>query len=1068
MDNNEIDITQDDLSAEDKLKMLEILKSENEILRNNLEIYQKSIIKLDSEIKCISQKYNDEIAKNKSYFDFSPIGAIICSNDLIIIEINNQALTILDISYYQAENKSAIELIPTLNLESNPESDQYPVNFAYQIINRNNKSFLITFQKANTDNLIIYLIDIGNIKANFSDNYKDNLFLIHFFDEFPDIFYYKNSYGIYLSCNKAFEEFCGFDRSYIIGKDDFEVFEFHTAKQFRASDKMVLEKKSNIRLEEGLINSIGHKRIFDTNKILFKNTDGSFAGVISISKDITEKKLIDEEFRHQINFNETLMDNIPNPVFYKNIDGICLGCNKAFAVFFEKPKSEIIGKKLSSFTASNDSDFISQTDMETFYLRNTQNYELNYLHNSGKESIIIVYKSLFYDNYNQPAGIIGTLLDITERMKYQEEINRSKEFLQFIIDRLPIGVYWKDRDLVYQGCNKYFTKLISAESIDSIISYSDYRLNWLKDETARFEELDREVILSGNARYNLNTVIHNSENKKIWLENTKLPLYDRNGNIIGLFGTWQNISSAKETEEELKKYTEDLESARIIQEEHALNMSIIIDELEEAKAAAEKANQAKTEFLANISHEIRTPMNAILGFSEILINRAKDNSSKHYLETIYSSGKTLLSLINDILDLSKIEAGKIDFILEPLDVKKIIDEIKQMFSKSIEEKGLTFNIFIEDKLPILMLDEVRLRQILFNLIGNSIKFTDKGFINIYVNYLFVNDLYKLANIEIKVIDSGIGIPEEEYENIFKEFTQRSGQDTKKYGGTGLGLTITRRLIEKMNGRINLVSEINKGTEFVISLPNVEVANMETNVYHNKLIEPSSVIFKNQKVIIVDDIVFNREVTKALLENSNLSIGEAGSGSELLELVTNEVPDLILLDLKMPDISGYEIAETFSHITEFKNITLIAQSASTLFIEEDEIKSKFSGFIRKPFSKNELIEVLTQFLDFDFVPPPETINDEEPTEKIIEDDKNNILQILSLDLIEQWKYINKYFIIAKVTEFAKSIKELGDKYNSSILIKYGKELYDNILSTNFDNTKLLLKDFPKIIEYFEKL
>lgn len=1049
--------------AEDSI-LIEKLTAENLQLKENLKNYQKTIIKLDSEIKSINKLYELEKTQNIDIFNFSPIGLIITDYDLIIIDINNAAQKSFDLTKYQCQGKSIKEMIPDLI-----EHDKVP---EYKMIAKENKVYSFHRQDIlyhDGNKVFLFHIAEQNIENIVIDSYfRETDFLNKFFNEFPDICYIKNNSGVYIYCNKAFEAFCGLPKENILGNDDFELFEFHTAMQFRASDKITLEKKTNVRIEEGAINSIGQKRIFDTNKILYKNNDGTIAGVISICKDITEKKQIDEEFRNQFNFIETLMDNIPNPVFYKNIEGICLGCNKAFAEFFEKPKADIIGKHLASFNKSIDEEFVNGSDMEMYLLRNLQNYELTYTSPSGKESNILVYKSLFYDNYNQPAGIIGILLDITDRIKYQEQIKHSNEFLQFIIDRLPIGVYWKNTDLVYKGCNTYFSKIVGVNSIDLIINSSDTSLNWLKDETSKLEDWDREILYTSIGRFNINATIYDKKGNKIWLENNKLPLFDANGEVIGVFGTWQDISQTKETEEELTKYTHDLEESRIMQEEHALNMSIIIEELEEAKAAAEKANQAKTEFIANISHEIRTPMNAILGFSEILMNKAKDKTTKHYLDTIYSSGKTLLSLINDILDLSKIEAGKIEFINEPLDIKRIINDIQIMFSKSIEDKGLNFIVDIEEGIPIILLDEVRLRQILFNLIGNAIKFTDTGYICVKVGYLVIDDENAHANLEIRISDTGIGIPENEFENIFKEFTQRSGQDTKKYGGTGLGLTITRRLVEKMNGRINLTSTVNKGTEFIIYLPNVNIEKKAEPNKVSKIFEPDYIRFKKQTVIIVDDIPFNREVTLAMLENSNLELYEAASGAELLELVTKIKPELILLDLKMPDMSGYEIADTFSHLSEMKSIPLIAQSATTLFMEEEDIKNKFSDFIRKPFSKIELVEMLSKYLDYDFVQKIENTNEEILEEKIIEKDKNIIVNLLSLDLYEQWKYISKYFIIAKVSDFAKSIKEIGDKYNSQIISKYGKDLHENILSTNFDNVKILLKDYPKILEYFEKM
>jgi len=275
------------------------------------------------------------------------------------------------------------------------------------------------------------------------------------------------------------------------------------------------------------------------------------------------------------------------------------------------------------------------------------------------------------------------------------------------------------------------------------------------------------------------------------------------------------VEDQKKAKEELHRLNEELE-------ERILNRT---GELEQAKNVAEKANQSKNLFLANMSHEIYTPMNAILGYADLLSSMVMDKTQKHYVESIAASGRILLTLINNILDLSKIEADKLQLESEYINTSIFFTDLERIFALKVEEKNLTFTLDIAQEMPGgIYVDETRLRQIMFNLIGNAIKFTDRGFVAVKVYPGKLNDGHNLAGTKgsielvIEVSDSGIGISREYENEIFDPFTQQHGQ--KKYGGTGLGLAITKRLVSLMKGTISFESQLNKGTSFRVLIPDI--------------------------------------------------------------------------------------------------------------------------------------------------------------------------------------------------------------------------------------------------------
>ncbi|MBF0099337.1 MAG: response regulator [Desulfobacterales bacterium] len=497
----------------------------------------------------------------------------------------------------------------------------------------------------------------------------------------------------------------------------------------------------------------------------------------------------------------------------------------------------------------------------------------------------------------------------------------------------------------------------------------------------------------------------------------------------------------------------------------------IID-LKIAKEGAEAASQSKSEFLANMSHEIRTPLNSVIGFSELLDEEVKNPTHKKYLEAIKVSGKNLLTLINDILDLSKIEAGKLELNPEPVDIKAIFNEIYHIFKLETEKKHLEFQINIQPDIPNgLIVDEIRLRQVMVNLVGNAVKFTEKGWIKISVQSMGIPEEANCIDLKIIVEDSGIGIAKEALQKIFEAFTQSSVQDTKAYGGTGLGLTITRKLVEMMGGKIVVQSEKNVGSIFEVSFSHVMIGSVSAHSEQKEILNANLISFQGDSILVVDDNELNLKLIMEMLHSVNLKIYTAQNGKDALDIARKCLPKIILMDIKMPVMDGYQALHHIRKDPVLSQIPVLALTASAMKEEQKMLENRFDGYVIKPIEKMLLFKELIRFLPYALKTTTQEISATHT--ELSNLDANTVKKLPELiNTLEKlhitWENVRRKQYIPDIEQFGETIQHLGNQYHIQELATYGQDILVHIQSYDIENIFSSLDAYPELIKMIAKL
>lgn len=741
---------------------------------------------------------------------------------------------------------------------------------------------------------------------------------------------------------------------------------------------------------------------------------------LSIGYDNSKRIKIEEELRKLVR----VVEQSPTSIIITNKQGIIEFVNPTFSDTTGYTFDDVIGKTPSLFNSGYHKPELFKAMWQTILSGNVFKGELCNRKKNGDLYWESASVSPIKNEKGQITHFVGIKVDITqdkineEKLRFQTEIEALIAELSVKYIKLPINEIDDEIELsmnklvsslkLYRLHFILFNQNKITTSHKGIITHSDY------NENSNFQSIRNE--LESNEYIKLSNDMDNYSNILQEIEQ----LYQD----ISFHGNILPLKSQKELKGilifEFDNSTPDyyLEYIHIYQLIAGLFGNLLSKRAHEkslllAQQEAERANKLKTEFMASLSHEIRTPLNAILGFSEIMQEMSNDNIIKKYTEGIINSGNTLITLINEILDIAKIEAGMVIMDPKKINIFKVIEDIKNVFLSNMEQNSILFKSINLSSHEIYIVDEVRLRQILFNLIGNAVKFTKNGDVTVIVNY-------NNKSLSIQVKDTGIGINEADIKDIFEPFKQQPNQNPK-YGGTGLGLTISSKLAKIMNGTISVTSRLKHGSIFSLELQNIvacESVENDTKIDYTKLLPR----FDNQKILLVENDIANQDVIKGFLENSNIKLDTVENGVEALKAMESSDYDLILMDLLMPVMDGKECINHIRNDQKNKNIPIVVLTANVQSKEDSKLIKMTNGLLIKPIKKHNLMEILFHYFNIPTqINKIETVNQENIIDQYytIAADK-----VLIQSLKQWWKNTETSRLSMNLNSFSNEVKQLA--------------------------------------------
>ncbi len=741
------------------------------------------------------------------------------------------------------------------------------------------------------------------------------------------------------ACNAAFEQVFGHNEQAILGKDlDRLISDDTTIKE-------ALEKTEDV-LKGGSVHDRGVRPRADGSQVeveIFGEpvvVDGEQIGVLGLYIDRTEQNQLEREIRRAKEHAELINKVVPSAIFTVDLNGNITSVNDRASEITGYRADELLGKSCKVFAMHPCDRMCGVFSEET--AKPLTSRECTIRTKNGDERVVLKNADLLRDADGRVIGGIESFEDITERKRVELELTESEERFRQIAENIE-EIFWLGTP---DGCELFYVnpafETITGRAIHSLNETRRGIGGILLERDWAFyaeelERLNREqplATLHSEYRY------HRADGEPGWLSFSLHPVVASGGEVIARAGIASEITDRKRAEQALQ----------------------------EAKEVAESAARAKAEFLANMSHEIRTPLNAVVGMTGLLLDTELDSEQRDFVDTIRSSGDSLLAVINDILDFSKIEAGKMELEQQPFNLRSCIESALDLLAPQAAAKNIDLAYLYKARgnmANVFLGDVTRLRQILVNLLANAVKFTEQGEVVVEVTKRLIQG--RKHEIHLAVRDTGIGIPLADQDRLFDSFSQVDSSTTRKYGGTGLGLTISRRLVEAMGGEIWVESEPGKGSTFHFTIL-VDVVP-ETAPLFLREAQPE---LSGVRLLLVDDNDTNLKILEHQARSWGMNPFKVSSGEDAIKRVRSHGCDLAILDMQMPGMDGEQLARAIRAVPgqEDTPIVLLTSLGHHSLEERSEREALFDAFLVKPIKPSLLYDALMDILSERMAKPKE--------------------------------------------------------------------------------------------------
>ena len=734
----------------------------------------------------------------------------------------------------------------------------------------------------------------------------------------PDLVWLKDVNGVYISCNHRFEKLTGVAKYEVVGKSDYDFFDKDLADYFRRHDKAAMDAgKPMVNEETVTFAADGHVEELETIKTPMFDDRGKLVGVLGVARDITMRKRIADELKEsELRFKALHNASFSGIAIHRG--GVILDCNQGLADITGYTMEELVGMDGLLLIAEGTRELVR----DNILARRETPYEALGVRKNGEEyPLRLEGKNIPYKGEEVRAV---EFRDISLRKKAEERLRDSELRHRVIFENSPLGMIRFSEDGRILDCNDRFIDLMGAP----------------REELIGFHTLEKS-----------NPKMRDALGKA--LRGTPSSYEDYYTSVTGMKKTFLHVQFNPVNED--RPPTEVIATLEDFSDHKAAR-----DELQKAKEEAEAFSRSKTEFLTNMSHEIRTPLNGILGMLQLLQGSDLDEEQAGFIRDAIQSSKRLTRLLTDILDLSRVEAGKLVVQKAPFDLKESCRQVSDLYRLTADQSGVELRCEIDPAIPeVLVGDPLRVQQVLMNLVGNAFKFTSDGYIAMSAR-LVPSGIPESCRVLFAVEDTGSGIPEDKLETLFDAFTQVSQGYTRHHQGAGLGLAICRQLVELMGGGLALESEEGAGTSFFVSLP--------FGIGREKLPVRSAAAAQQRgklgalDILLAEDERVNSLVTRRLLEKAGHSVTVVENGEEALEAVRRKRFDVILMDIQMPVMDGVSATRAIRAGVageEARTMPIAAVTAYAMVGDREKfLEAGMDGYVVKPIE----LEKLQEFLD----------------------------------------------------------------------------------------------------------